>query len=212
MAGSAGPPRRACLGGVRATGIGKPRGLLLALALCVAASALVELAWLGPLGAAPPTSEGGEAGRRRFLAGAAAGALPLLAGAGPAAAGGNREPLLDELRKDRQLIEPLQKMVLAEKWDGIRKVLAKQPVGALWRQGLGKSPVKALGEEVGDPDIFELGEDMATALQLTDQFSYDNAFIPTQPGNGKVMIEEPVEQLKKALKNLDKIIEVGSSS
>ena len=46
----------------------------------------------------------------------------------------------------------------------------------------------------------EAMEEVSSSLQLADQFTYDNAFIPGQPGTGKVKIKEPSDQLKKAIK------------
>ena len=40
------------------------------------------------------------------------------------------------------------------------------------------------------------------ALQPADQYKYDNHFIDCQPGNGKVKIKEPKQQLKVAVDKL----------
>ena len=42
-----------------------------------------------------------------------------------------------------------------------------------------------------DPELIELSEDLSSALQLTDQYVYDNNFIYFQPGNGKLKYKEP---------------------
>lgn len=40
-------------------------------------------------------------------------------------------------------------------------------------------------------ELFELADEVGGALQLTDQYAYDNVFIKFQPGSGKVLIKEP---------------------
>eukprot|EP00967_Tisochrysis_lutea_P069086 scaffold90715_cov39-Tisochrysis_lutea.AAC.1 len=54
--------------------------------------------------------------------------------------------------------------------------------------------------------LFELADDVAGALQLADQYTYDNNFIYFQPGNGKVKIKEPKQQLKIAQQKLDEVL------
>jgi hypothetical protein len=58
----------------------------------------------------------------------------------------------------------------------------------------------------GDADIIEYVEEVGGALQLVDQFVYDNVFIPSQPGNGKINIKAPQDQLKLARKKLDEVL------
>ena len=50
------------------------------------------------------------------------------------------------------------------------------------------------------------GEDLSSALQLTDQYVYDNNFIYFQPGNGKLKYKEPKDQVKVAQSKLKQII------
>ena len=51
-------------------------------------------------------------------------------------------------------------------------------------------------------ELFETVDEIAAALQLADQYCYSNTFIYTQPGNGKVKIKEPKQQLKVAVDKL----------
>ena len=48
---------------------------------------------------------------------------------------------------------------------------------------------------------------MASALQLADQYTYDNNFIYFQPGNGKVKIKEPKQQLAIAMQKIDSFLQ-----
>ena len=49
-------------------------------------------------------------------------------------------------------------------------------------------------------------DEIAGALQLADQFTYDNNFIYFQPGNGKVKTKEPKDQIAVARTKLKAII------
>lgn len=40
---------------------------------------------------------------------------------------------------------------------------------------------------------------------------YDNVFIYTQPGNGKLNIKEPIKQVKTAIAKLDEVIGIVSA-
>ena len=51
--------------------------------------------------------------------------------------------------------------------------------------GASKNWLRAEALAAGDPELIELSEDLSSALQLTDQYVYDNNFIYFQPGNGK---------------------------
>ncbi len=53
---------------------------------------------------------------------------------------------------------------------------------------------------------------MAGALQLADQYTYDNNFIYYQPGNGKVKIKEPKQQVQLAKQKLDAVLSVMTSA
>ena len=55
-------------------------------------------------------------------------------------------------------------------------------------------------------ELFEKVDEVAAALQLADQYCYSNTFIYTQPGNGKVKIKEPKQQLKIAVEKIDSFI------
>ena len=67
----------------------------------------------------------------------------------------------------------------------MRTVLATSPIVELWKTGNSKNWIRAAALDAGDPELIELSEDLSSALQLTDQYVYDNNFIYFQPGNGK---------------------------
>jgi len=52
----------------------------------------------------------------------------------------------------------------------------------------------------------QLADDVAGSLQLADQFTYDNNFIYYQPGNGKVKIKEPKDQIVVASKKIGELL------
>jgi hypothetical protein len=56
----------------------------------------------------------------------------------------------------------------------------------------------------------ELGNELQISLQMADQLTYDNAFVYFQPGNGKVDIKGPQSMVKKAISQLDEIVEMAA--
>ena len=75
------------------------------------------------------------------------------------------------------------------------------------------APLEGVAGELGtrrrhtrEVDRVELADDVAGALQLADQFTYDNNFIYFQPGNGKVKIKEPKQQVQLASSKLGQLL------
>ena len=66
-----------------------------------------------------------------------------------------------------------------------------------------------LAKETGNVELFEYKDELALSLQMCDQLTYDNAFVYFQPGNGKYNIKEPQTLAKKAMSQLDQIIQVA---
>ena len=91
-----------------------------------------------------------------------------------------------DAEKVLEALQPLSGFVDEGKWDAVRTVLAQSPVVELWKTGNSKNWIRAAALSAGDPELIELSEDLSSALQLTDQYVYDNNFIYFQPGNGKV--------------------------
>ena len=78
--------------------------------------------------------------------------------------------------------------------------------GPLWNLGDQKNPIVQFAKAEGELELLELSEELSSALQLADQFTYDNVFIKFQPGSGKVLIKEPKAQLKIAASKLDAVL------
>ena len=90
-----------------------------------------------------------------------------------------------DAEKVLEALTPLTGYVDDGKWDAVRTVLAQSPIVELWKTGNSKNWIRAAALSAGDPELIELSEDLSSALQLTDQYVYDNNFIYFQPGNGK---------------------------
>ena len=90
-----------------------------------------------------------------------------------------------DAEKVLEALQPLSGFVDDGKWDAVRTVLAQSPIVELWKTGNSKNWIRAAALSAGDPELIELSEDLSSALQLTDQYVYDNNFIYFQPGNGK---------------------------
>lgn len=103
-------------------------------------------------------------------------------------------------------LEPLAGYIDDAKWDSVRTVLKTSPIAELWNLGASKNWLRAEALAAGDPELIELSEDLSSALQLTDQYVYDNNFIYFQPGNGKLKYKEPKDQVKVAQSKLKQII------
>ena len=71
-----------------------------------------------------------------------------------------------------------------------------------------QNPVLRLARDTGNVDLFELKDDLAYNLQLCDQLTYDNAFVYYQPGNGKVKIKEPQELARRAMGQIQDVIDL----
>merc|ERR1719440_645400 len=135
-------------------------------------------------------------------------AAALFAAPSPAAADvpPQEAAIVGELQQVIELLEPLPALLEAEEWDKVRSVLKTPPVGNLWNLGNSKNTLRKLADLRDDVELFELADDVASALQLADQFTYDNNFIYFQPGNGKVKIKEPKQQVEVAIKLLDGLL------
>ena len=156
----------------------------------------------------PPLADSaGAISRRSILAAPFIVAPILLPSAAHAADAAKEAALLDELKAIRKALEPLPALLDEEKWDNVRSVLKVPPTANLWNLGESKNTLRKLAELREEFEIFELADDVAGALQLADQFTYDNTFIYTQPGNGKVKIKEPKQQVQLASQKLGEVLD-----
>mmetsp|Transcript_6827 Transcript_6827/g.21526 ORF Transcript_6827/g.21526 Transcript_6827/m.21526 type:complete len:166 (-) Transcript_6827:30-527(-) len=159
-------------------------------------SIIALVALLSPLHALAPQHTSRRALLRSVAVGAPVLISPQLALASPKA---DAETVL-------QALEPLSGYVDEARWDAVRTVLKTSPVAELWNLGQGKNWIRKAALDAGDPELIELSEDLSSALQLTDQYVYDNNFIYFQPGNGKLKTKEPKDQIKIAQTKLKTII------
>ena len=69
--------------------------------------------------------------------------------------------------------------------------------GCRWEQTLAKkNPFKRLADLRDDVEEFEVVDELASAIQLADQYCYSNTFIYTQPGNGAPSMVTPPPPLE----------------
>ena len=151
-------------------------------------------------------------GRREAVLSLSMGAAALSAGmlpSSPAYAADTEASLIAEIKEIRAKLDldALNAMLDEEKWDAVRSVWKVPPVNYAWEQSQNKkNPIKKLADLRDDVELFEVVDEIAAALQLADQYCYSNTFIYTQPGNGKVKIKEPKQQLKIAVEKIDSFI------
>jgi len=142
--------------------------------------------------------------RRQVLVAGAAASLTVPS----VASAESNDDLIALLKKDRELLQPLPKMLKDQKWDGVRSVLKTPPVSFLWNLGLEKNTLKKLGDNLGEVQVLEAMDEIASALQTTDEISYSNVYVYGQPGEGKVKIDEPIIFLKTAMSKLDEVLQI----
>lgn len=157
-------------------------------------------AWLEPT---PRAADNLQLPRREVLL--AAGATMMQ----PAAVSAeSNDELIALLRQDRELLDPLPKMLKEQKWDNVRSVLKTPPVSYLWNLGLEKNTLKKLGDNLGEIQVLELMDEIASDLQVADEISYSNNYVYGQPGEGKVKVQEPIEYMKMAMSKLDEVLKI----
>lgn len=145
--------------------------------------------------------------RRTVLLGASGSAAFTLLPVRSVSAKATESELIGTLRSAATALEPLPGLLDEEKWDAVRSVLKTPPVGLLWNLGESKNTIRMLATLRDDVELFEAADEIAGALQLADQFTYDNNFIYYQPGNGKVKIKEPKQQVVLARSKIKSIVE-----
>ena len=142
--------------------------------------------------------------RRSALGVAAAGGALLLPCVAEAA--DTEASLLAEIKEIRTALDTkvIGALLDEEKWDNVRSIWKVTPVNYAWEQSQNKkNPLRKLADLRDDIELLETAEEVAAAIQLADQYCYSNTFIYTQPGNGKVKIKEPKQQVKIAVDKID---------
>ncbi|GAX14902.1 hypothetical protein FisN_29Lh123 [Fistulifera solaris] len=116
--------------------------------------------------------------------------------------------LLDELKECKIKLEPIPEMLEQMEWDKVRSILKVPPVNKLWNLGDSQNTVVQLAKQAGSIELLELKDDLALTLQLCDQYTYNNAFVYFQPGNGKYNIKEPQQLARKAMQQIQEIVDL----
>jgi hypothetical protein len=124
-----------------------------------------------------------------------------------AAPSDTRSTLLLELKDSKSKLIPIPDLLQAQEWDKVRNILKTPPVNKLWNLGESQNTVMQLAKELGDPELFELKDELSYQLQICDQLTYDNVFVYFQPGSGKINIKGPIDAASNAMKYLDQIIQ-----
>lgn len=168
---------------------------------CTAYSPLVDV-----------TDAGRRGGRRAFLS-SVAGVVPataaILAGSpSSASAAATKDSLLADLRASKEKLAPIPDMLKDSQWDPVRTILKTPPVNQLWNLGESQNTLVKLAKETGDFELIELKDELAISLQMCDQYTYDNAFVYFQPGNGKTKLKEPTEMALRAMKQIQDAIDI----
>ncbi|MGK3736486.1 MAG: hypothetical protein ACI90V_003328 [Bacillariaceae sp.] len=117
---------------------------------------------------------------------------------------------ITELESSLTKLQPIPNLLQEEKWDEVRTILKTPPVNKLWNLGESQNPVMKLAKETGNVELFEVKDELAYNLQMTDELTYNNVFVYFQPGNGKIKIKEPQDAVNMALKQLESIIKESS--
>ena len=142
-------------------------------------------------------------GRRAVIGTAAAlSLLPVTA----AFAADTEASIIAEIKEIRAKLDvpTINKLLETEQWDAVRSIFKAAPVNLAWEQTLAKkNPFKKLADLRDDVEQFEVVDELASAIQLADQYCYSNTFIYTQPGNGKVKIKEPKQQVAIAVQKIE---------
>lgn len=119
----------------------------------------------------------------------------------------DEKALVAELKDCAERLKPINAMLDKEQWDTARTILKSPPVANLWNLGNSKNTIRKLAAvRNNDVELIEYVESVASALQLADQFIYDNTFVYEQPGNGKFYTKEPKASVKTAMKLLNEMI------
>lgn len=152
--------------------------------------------------------------RRAFLSKTTA-SVPAVVGAAVAlnpraasAAAATKESLLSDLKASKEKLAPIPELLKSEQWDSVRTLLKTPPVNQLWNLGESQNTLMKLAKETDEFELIELKDELAISLQMCDQYTYDNAFVYFQPGNGKVKLKEPTDMAIKAMKQIQEAIDI----
>jgi hypothetical protein len=119
--------------------------------------------------------------------------------------------LVNDLAASREKLKPIPDLLQAGEWDKVRTILKTPPVNQLWNLGESRNTLVKLAKETGEFELLELKDELAISLQICDQLTYDNTFIYSQPGSGKVKVKEPTDLALMAMSQLDAAIKMAGN-
>lgn len=151
-------------------------------------------------------------GRRSFLTSAAA-VLPAAALFAPQMAfAADAKSLIQDVEAARQKLEAIPDFLANSEWDQVRTILKTPPVNYLWNMGDSRNPILQLAQATDEFELIDMKDEVAISLQMCDQLTYDNVFLPYQPGNGKIKIKEPTDLALQAMKQIDAALKVAKGT
>jgi hypothetical protein len=134
--------------------------------------------------------------------------------------GGTFGDLIEQVKAARSQLDQVPKLIEAEKWDGVRSILAKPPLSDCWTKSarpLLPRYAQAVGEADGDElAALEAKEDAISHLRYLDMAVYNNIFNPiaTEGTSGatkelvRSYYEDPTSEWKASKKAFDDLIEL----
>jgi len=135
------------------------------------------------------------------------------------------DKLLDQVRRAKEQLGVVPKLIESGKWDAVRAVLIEPPLSDCWAK-TGRPPLlKRYAEALGDSGrgdelaALELKEDIADHLRFLDMAVYNNNFNPIsvegETGASKELIrsyyEDPMNEYKASTTALNEIINLSST-
>jgi len=131
------------------------------------------------------------------------------------------EGLLAQVKRARQQLEPIPKLIEQGKWDAVRAVLLEPPLADCWAK-TNRPLLAKYGEALGDVGGDELAaleakEDVVSHLRYLDMAVYNNNFNPItvagETGASQQLIksyyEDPINEYRASARALDEMINLS---
>lgn len=168
---------------------------------------LVQSLLLGMIEAWSPLQQSNGLSRRNLLRDtAAASVLAWSSQVQQAVAASTTDSLLEELQTSQSKLKEIPGLLQEQEWDKVRTILKTPPVNKLWNLGDSQNIVLQLAKDTENVEWFEVKDDLALNLQTCDQLTYNNVFIYSQPGSGKINIKDPQEAAERAISQIQQIL------
>ena len=149
---------------------------------------------------------------------AAVAVAPPIASAAPSA---NLSELLAQITQARKQLDPVPKLIEAEKWDSVRAILIEPPLADCWaktNRPLLNKYAEAVGDAGGDEfAALEAREELVGHLRFLDMAVYNNVFNPINvegksgatPALIRSYYDDPVNEFKASAARLDELINLS---